>query len=130
MPCCLGRHPSWPCSAPDMTISGISESNRPKMPVKITDCGMLPIRDDADADGAGDGSDSDGERLKKAEQQQSEVTEELVTRVTDSVQAALKNTKKRAAEDALPGGPGGKKRSAGKGMLSFVDAVEGSSDSE
>jgi len=120
-----------------------SESNKPKMPIKISDCGLLPIRADA-AIPVEDDDLPPEEKLRNEEARQMQVMDGLVASVQKSVQSALARGQKQPAiectleddegdeDPAVP--PPAKKlkplMSTGKGMLSLADAVEDASDSD
>jgi len=99
-----------------------SENNRPKMPVKISDCGMVPVQS------AGEEDLPEEELVQREEKAQAEVTERLAGSVTESVQAALAvHGRKREPPDRPAPRPA--KALKTSGMLR-VDAAVDTSDGD
>eukprot|EP00668_Euglena_longa_P000285 GGOE01000380.1.p1 GENE.GGOE01000380.1~~GGOE01000380.1.p1 ORF type:complete len:283 (-),score=67.23 GGOE01000380.1:199-1047(-) len=103
-----------------------SDSGRPKMPVKISNCGMVPVAAAGEPVGEADNPE---DLLKRREEAQVEDAERLVTNVTASVQAALQRARGRTDDtgDAVGDAPASKKQKLLSRMLRAVDDV---SDSE
>eukprot|EP00667_Euglena_gracilis_P021927 EG_transcript_24192 len=64
-----------------------SDSGRPKMQVKISDCGMVPV---AAEEPAGEAEADPAEALRRREEAQAAATDKLLTNVAASVHAALR----------------------------------------